>query len=310
MTAKDKFLEGISVLLAACGSQELSPPPAIGSTNLTQNKIASLFSNGIAIKTFIALEDFIKHGTAQSLRKIDSTLVPFADLPAKLQEASTHNILDTLSYQLKNNKQIPNKISYFQDIAEIIASTKNRTYQLPPIMFGHAKSNIQSSDLENICDSLSIESVWQCIKKINLLIGITGPVNYADQFQKLSQDRHLAAHNNNHSVPLVDLKNNIKYCTEIALGIDYLTALGIKRINNRSAHPPLRHSEIKSIPGYKIEEKLGKWKIYKDPSTQTKKAVRTFNAKEDAYSYARGASKSGDLIVLIGQSGIEDWYIC
>ena len=158
------------------------------------NTKARILRNGLAISSFVAIEDFFKGKIGEIIAGIKSTSIAFGLLDDNLKEAATltaiasiHNRANTL----KRNGS--NYISFIQDETKKVASSKNGTYKLSSFSLGWGRSNVQYDEIKNWLKIFKIRGGWDTLNQITSKAQVA-VLSTLDTLKGASMRRHSAAH--------------------------------------------------------------------------------------------------------------------
>ncbi len=224
-SAKSLFLERMHALETSTSIEAVTNKTL---TDKAHNDVAKMLRNGLAVVGFAALEDFIKSRTSEVLSEIGSTAIPFRDLPPKLQIATTYDAIDALSYQL-SLKPKNERITFFQDHAQKLASTSSAAYDLTPLAFGYSKANLQDDTIKEILSSFLIIDPWGQMTQLASRLGLVA-LPLAETFNGAALRRHRAAHVAHADTPQTDLTQFVKEALAIAIGFDALITRSLAHI--------------------------------------------------------------------------------
>lgn len=306
-TAKEIFLNRLSTLETALTSHDLISKSL---TERSHNEKARLLRNGLAIIEFNILEDFIKKRLGEILKEIGRYTISFDRLPAKLKEACVVGALKGIQERSVNLKRdSEDYILFLQTETGFVASTKNSVFELSEYSLGWDKSNINHDDIPNFLKTFNINSGWDAIKSISIMIGVT----LADPkfiFLNAQQRRHKAAHNPEADSLLSDLKDFVLQSKVIALSFDLLLSKSLKYIKdcNEEFLTERIKTEANHIKFRYIVKVHHLWKEYKSLSNR---AYRTNDNYEILFNEAkiRAQNASEVLLVKTDSNEVKNWYI-
>ncbi len=230
-SAKSLFLERMHALETSASIEAVTNKTL---TDKAHNDVARMLRNGLAVVGFAALEDFVKSRTSEVLGEIGSTGIPFRDLPEGLRIATTYEAITALSYQLSLRPKA-DRITYFQDHAQKLASTASTAYDLTPLAFGYSQANLQEDAVKEILKSFLINDPWGQMTQLASRLGLAAlPLN--ETFKGAALRRHRAAHIAHADTPQTDLAQYVKEALAIAIGFDTLLtrSLGHIRAHDRN----------------------------------------------------------------------------
>lgn len=303
MPAKTLFLERMDALARSTSIEAVTNKPL---TDHAHNSVARMLRNGLAVVGFAALEDFIKSRTSEVLAEVGRTAVPFTELPERLRNATTFEVVSALQYQLSISDKAE-RLAYIQDHAAKIASTATSAYELSPHAFGFSQANLKDETIKDILKGFMIDDPWQEISKVGARIGLNAvPLN--EVFKAAAIRRHRAAHVARVDVPQTDLIQFVRDAYAIAIGFDALLSAASQRIRLRD-HEYLAGRRRVNNSSFKVRivrEESNRWKEFVEGRSRALKASPEATAAIDA---ARGRAQAhSDLLVVLRSGGeVQGW---
>lgn len=274
-SAKMDFIERIRCLNSSIQSDATQNR---GLAEIEHNSISRMLRNGLAVVGFASLEDFIKKRSSEAMEELSRCSIPFEDLPEKLQNAATFEMISALSHQLGLIPKDPvtkysDKIDYIQEQALKISSTATTNYTLSNHTFAYSASNVNKKVIGEVLKSFQIEDPWREMTVICSQLGL-GTYSLAQQYENAAKRRHRAAHVASADTPSTDITQFVKDAFAIAIGFDALLSKSIQKYReNLAIHTnPLTSSAIR-IRTIKYHD--SRWKEYSNQST------RAFRASDD-----------------------------
>ncbi|EJL6847502.1 hypothetical protein NMS92_001916 [Vibrio cholerae] len=271
-SAKMDFIERIRCLNNSIQSDATQNR---GLAEVEHNAISRMLRNGLAVVGFATLEDFIKKRTSEAMDELSRCSIPFQDLPEKLQNAATFEIISALNHQLGLIPKDPitkysDKIEYIQEQALKISSTATANYSLSNHTFAHAASNVNKTVIGEILKSFQIDDPWREMTIICNQLGL-GTYSLAQQYENAAKRRHKAAHVASADTPSTDISQFVKDAFAIAIGFDALLSKSLQKYReNLAIHStPINSSSIQ-IRTVKFQD--SRWKEY---SNSNSRAYRT-----------------------------------
>lgn len=270
-------------------------------TDKAHNDVAKMLRNGLAVVGFAALEDFVKSRTSEVLSEIGSSGVPFHDLPEGLRIATTYEAITALSYQLSLRPKT-DRITYFQDHAQKLASTASTAYDLTPLAFGYSQANLQEDVVKEILKSFLITDPWGQMTQLASRLGLAAlPLN--ETFKGAALRRHRAAHVAHADTPQTDLAQYVKEALAIAIGFDTLLtrSLGCIRAHDRNYLTSRTSINSASI---KIRSIRSAGTVWKEFIEGRRTAVKVETDLAQLLPSARTRARSAkDLLIQFGSRG-------
>jgi hypothetical protein len=301
--AKTLFLERISSLSR---SIQIDAVTNRSLADRSHNDVARMLRNGLAVVGFAALEDFLKTRTSEVLSEVGKTNVPFIDLPEKLRNATTVEVVSALSFQLSHMDKAA-RIAYIQDHAQKISSTAASVYELTPHAFGYSQSNVSVDTVKGILKSFLIDDPWGEMSKIGAHLGLVA-MPLEETFKNAALRRHRAAHVAQADTPQSDINQFIREAYAVSISFDFLLNKALIKLQEQD--DKYLKSKIKissaSLKVRTVRFIKGLWKESVDGRSKSIKNSRDLNA---LVKLARGrATSAGNLLLLYDQDGkISSW---
>jgi hypothetical protein len=199
-------------------------------SEIPHNAQARLFRNGLAVVSFAMLEDFIKERTAEITQQVGNGVTAFADLPHALRVAATAGVTKALNFQSKLlDRRSNDYFAHYQTHSEMIASTKQSRFRISPFAFGYDQPNLNAEAVKNILTSFHIKDPWNAIRAVSIQTGVGIPA-LKETFENAMYRRHKAAHNADTDIELSDLSAFATEIRGIALSIDLLLSLALRKM--------------------------------------------------------------------------------
>jgi hypothetical protein len=272
------------------------------------NVKAKMLRNGLAITSFVILEDFLKNRIGEILENIQNSSLAFSSFHDELKIASTIDALDSISYRANNLKRNGEDwITFIQQETKKIASSSNSKFRLSRYSIGWNKSNIATEDIPKWLKIFRIKGGWNTIQEITRKAEVT-LVSPETIFRSAAIRRHSAAHDPSSESLLSDLIQFTKDTKAIALGFDALLAKSLTELNKPNYQLITGNKKIdESDIEFRFILKSNRyWKEYKDTNKRALK--RSYDLKE-AIKEAKKRSKLNHEIILIKDeaNSIIDW---
>lgn len=276
--ARTQLLERLAALELGIADDTIAQRPPVEKDH---NRVAALFRQGMAVVAFVALEDFIKMRTTESLERISRCGISFLDLPEKMRKATTHEAFGSIAFQLKIRSP-EDRESYAQESAGAIFSTASENYSLYQHSFGFDSSNISSEAISKFLSAICISSAWN--KMTELASQLDLGLDLKSRFESSARLRHRAAHVPNASVTVGELETLRKNCIAISICFDALLETALNAFERRE-HGILSGDRALS-PGdvmfCKVKHLGGKWKVFPKGANR---ALRAFTSRRDAEEF-------------------------
>ncbi len=269
-----KFYERLTAYRAALTEDVIiSRDPAL---DKVKNETARMFRNGLAIISFVILEDFIRSRTVEIIQKVGGGTLAFAKLPNGLREAVTFGILESIQFQLKTLKNLAStREVYIQAHAEKVASTMRFPFELSELAFGFSKSNITESDVEKILTSFNIDNPWNSLGGIANSCGLGGSLNMKQIYETALLRRHESAHDITKIVEISELESFLLDSIGFAISFDLLLSTALFKIlksdSDYVSGKKLNHKSVK----IRSIEKDSRREMWKEFTLGQKRASRT-----------------------------------
>ena len=302
-SAKSDFIERIRCLNLSTSSEAVTNKAL---SEIEHNSIARMLRNGLAVVSFAALEDFIKKRSAEAMDEISRSSVPFINLPEKLKNAATYEVISALIYQLSLRGK-EDKAPYIQQQAFKIASTATSNYELPDHTFAHSQANVNDRVIGDILKSFNVDDPWKQMTTIASSSGLTAlPLVESDK--NATQRLHKAAHVAATDIPQNDISQFVREAFAIALGFDALISKSIQKFRENDVDHIAGDTKIDSS---NIEFRLVKfsdsfWKEFINGNVRAFRRERDIEVLKPMAKNRASASKQ--LYIELDQSGlIADW---
>lgn len=277
--------------------------------DIDHNSAAKMLRNGLAVVSFASLEDFIKKRSSKAMTELNNCSVNFNELPVKLQNAATFEILSALSYQMSLLDKA-DRTNYIQNHAKNISSTLTTNYELSIHTFAHSQANINANVIKDILKSFNIEDPWFQMSSIASILGLTSSLPLDQIFKNAALRRHRAAHVAGVDIPPTDLKQFVKEAFAIAITFDALLSKAVQKISENNDdflrnNGSLNANDVK-VRTIKFVD--NKWKEYKGNSTRAYRKSLEFDSLALA---AKGRAQTNkELIVEFDESGLVRHWDC
>ena len=307
--SKSEFLVRINNLYSTLVDIPTSPV-LISITPLSDphNVKAKMLRNGLAITSFVILEDFLKNRIGEIIENIKNRSIAFSSFHDELKAASTIDALDSITYRANNLKRSGEDwITFIQQETKRIASSSGIRYKLSKYSIGWNKANIATEDIPRWLKIFRINGGWNTIQKITRKAEIT-LVSPEIIFRSAASRRHSAAHDPSSESLLSDLIQFAKDTKAIALAFDVLITKSLDEINKPNLQLINGSRKIDdSCIEFRFILKSGRcWKEYKDTK---KRALKKSYDLKVAIKEAKKRSKLKNEIILIKDeaNSIIDW---
>lgn len=236
MTSKDFFITQSDIFKETVNSAptlELLTTKA--STYQSHNIKANFLRNGLSVVSYSFLEEFIKRRIGEVLTKFDNRRIQFQALDSDLQKALSLNALDGIRFRADMlNKKGEDWMSFLQDEAKILSSTRNNRFKLSEYSIGWNKPNLESKDISRFLKLLGIKGGWQTLQKLTVKANVTLP-SPESTFKNSLTRRHQAAHSTNANSLLSDLQDFAKSSRIIAFAFDALLTRALNETNQNKS---------------------------------------------------------------------------
>lgn len=305
MGAKDELLNRLEFLSAA---KDLDVVIDKGIVTDVHNGVANLLRKGLAIVAFNILEDFIKKRSGESLEMLSNCGISFSNLTAAMQEAAIYDSLNALVFRAKIEKKDGGDWrALIQDETLKIHSTKGQPFQISPLSFAYAGSNVASREITDILAAFGIKSGWNMVKKVCDAIG-GGLPDPSQTYKNAFDRRHSSAHAADFVYAyswLAAIKDEI---LAIAASLDILLTARCRQVSGDLTSAVDAH-DISVALNYKFLEKNGGF--YRETSSIGGRSRKNWSALGDALNYWRPRLNGTHqfLVVLDERKRINDWYI-
>ncbi len=105
------------------------------------------------------------------LDSIGERNIPFQSLPEKLKDATTHESISALAYQISLRPKTE-RITYIQEHAQKLASTASDIYELTPHALGYNQANLNDKSVKNILKTFLITDPWGQMTRLGSRLGL------------------------------------------------------------------------------------------------------------------------------------------
>ena len=276
--------------------------------NDAHNSKAKILRNGLAIMSYIYLEDFIKTRFGEVLSGIDYHNVPFSDLPTRIQSTASMSALDGVKFRANVlKKKGEDWLSFIQNQTCKISSSQGAEYNLSEYSFGWDKPNISEEDISKALKIFCVQGGWRAIQGITSK-GLITLISPQEVFKNAANRRHEAAHNPNADSPLQDIIEFAKNAKIIAFAFDSLITKSLKEINagNQNILNETKKIEVDDVKLRFILKGGNYWKEYVDP---TGRPPKNSPILDDAIRAAKRRRYSNRETILIKNEAndILDW---
>lgn len=307
---KEDLIERIRSLALSIGKDDVQNRALTSRPeDRNHNSAAKMLRNGLAVVSFASLEDFVKKRSSEAMIELNSCSVNFTELPTKLQNAATYEIISALSYQMGLLEK-GDRTDYIQRHARNISSTATSNYELSIHTFAHSQANINAKTIGDILKSFNIEDPWSQMSSIASNLGLISSLPLAEIFNNAALRRHRAAHVAGVDTPPTDLTQFVKEAFAIAIAFDALLSKAVQKIldNNDDFLRNNVKLNANDVNIRTIRFVDNKWKEYKGDSTRAHRVSPEINS---LLSAAQGrASMNKELIVEFDESGLVRYWDC
>lgn len=258
------------------------------------NESARILRNGLAVMAFAILEDFARKRAAELFLELQAK-VPFAALPAKLQQFATVGVVEAVMYR-KRHLSVEQRQAFIQEHAAHVASTTEAAYTLSPLAALNTEPNVQEDALSEFLKSLCIETPWDQIAAISPRLGF-GPLDARQAYRELSRRRNEAAHEASSSVEHSDLLASVDAVLCIAVAMDVLCSTAVRAICNwTSGSPPVKVTAANVVLRRIDRVNVGATPQWRETRENVGRAVKVYStadlARQGALSRAKKAQES------------------
>lgn len=278
------------------------------STSPRDNPKARMLRNGLAITSFVYLEDFFKNRVGEVIHDISNSSISFSSFFDKFQEAMTIRALESILNRANMLKRDGDDwLTFIQEESYKVASSKFSKFKLSKFSIGWNKSNIANDDINHAFNVFNIEGGWGTIKKLSEKAGVT-LVDPSAIFRNAASRRHAAAHDPKSESLMSELIQFSKDSVVLAMTFDVLLSTSLNEINKPnhdliSGTFKINESNVK----FRFIIKVGKyWKEYVDVE---KKAIkRSYDLEEAIKQAKKRAVRNSEVILIKDETNlIVDW---
>lgn len=281
MPSRKDFAERISTIYKSLSEDLLNDHIP---SEIEHNSRARLIRNWLAVVWFVALEDFIKKRSYETIEEIAMSWITFRSIWKDLQEALTTNLVKPLLNQLKNIDP-SNKIAFIQDESEKLASSKWFWSFIPSeYSFWYNATNLSEGDVWSILWNFQINKPWNEMTTLGSRLWLTA-LDLETSFKNAKENRHKAAHDPTSSIPLNDITQFTIDAFSMAISFDFLLSEMVRKMihdNNFIINWwKIRSWDIKL---FFVRFKDRKWKFYKEGSIR---AIKSHIDYDETFNYSQ-----------------------
>ncbi|MBO9689985.1 MAG: hypothetical protein J7598_25570 [Mitsuaria chitosanitabida] len=314
MTARISLQATLSILENCLGAPSLvdGPPNATA-----HNAQARFLRQGLAVLVFSAMESFIRERAAEVLLTFNHKSLSFNDLSPALQKATTIGALEGVRFRLRLQPAI-SRINWLSTAIAPIASAPNDISNLSKHSFGHAASNLDEEDVDNILRAFGLDAPWHQMNQTTSRCGIT-VMDCKTEFIAIKERRHDAAHALTANVLHPDLVASVRSARAICLAFDLLLSNARNLFNagsgpGLSGRPKMTHSSL-NLVFMKATGVADEFQFRKEPASPTAqppKVIRRIKGVATALQFAeRHVRRNPRHVVVQEASGTaSDWVTC
>lgn len=309
--SKSSFLDRINNLSSTLEEQPTSLIlTSLSPINIDHNNRAKMLRNGLAIISFVILEDFLKNRIGEVIEGIKSSAISFSAFHDELKVATTLEAIDSISYRANNLKRSGDDwLTFIQQETYKVSSSRNSRYKMSKYSLGWNKANIVTDDISKWLKIFRVKGGWKTIRELTSKAEVT-LISPESIYKSAFLRRNAAAHSPNSDALLTDLIQFTNDAKAIALAFDILVTFSLHEINKPN---------ILLLNGcYKIEASsvsfrfiLKSGKNWKEFINTNKRALKKSNNLEDAIKIAKKRPKKGKFDVIIVKddlNSIIDWH--
>lgn len=298
------FIGRLDALKSACDE-----PLLVNSPDPLHSERAKQLRCGLCVRTFSALEDFIRLRSAVFIQALVPAAIPFANLPDSLRRAATLGALNGLLFQQKHIAD-DQKVSFLTQELKTLASVADQNYRISRFAFAHGNSNVQQDEIEAMLIAMHVEKPWESLYFMAKRLNLATPNPLRAEYKVLAENRHAAAHTQSFDIPNVDLKNQIDTALSIGLALDVLMSAAVKNLNSCLAkHKKLNELRASTINVYFVSsaKKRNKFRLEQEGAKRVRFTDVTLQAVKAA-GLQKVSVNPGVVVFHDGTFRPTEWY--
>jgi hypothetical protein len=296
--AQEGFIRRIRALETAVSSSPTLSLLRHRPSDPAGDEIARLFRNGLAVSSFVILEDFLRTRTCELLGCVSRSTLGFSELPAALQALCTSEVTAALRFQVDLRKRNGEDVtSLIRETGRALGSISKKRYELSDLAFGRSRSNIGHGEIKEVMRAFNIPDGWGNITAFARRMGFA-PLSLIEDFKGAASRRHRGAHTAGSEAALGDLQGFSAQAIGIAAAYDalmsrasYRLVIGDKKFASEKAS--LTHDMI----SIRFIESDGTW--FREVGEGNTRATKRSRSLPPVLISARAHARStGEIIVL------------
>ena len=303
--ARSEFLNRLTVLTRTLAESFVQDGAL---QDVEKNEVARLVRNGLAVAGFSHLEAFLRGRSSEVLASLSNSGIAFAQLPAKVQHASTVGLIKTLQARVKIYQDDASKVAFVQQQSNYIASTAATPFVLSELAFGYEGSNLSKDVVKDLLSAFRIKDGWGQISALAAKVGL-GTLSLATAFENAARRRHVSAHVAMAPTPYGDLISFLGEARAIAFGFDVMLSTALIKIRQRDRNylpnGILSESDVKLML---VEKTRRSFRLRDYGSNRARKSAESI-AIIEPFAVARANAIGGAFAVLDASGQLTRWGI-
>lgn len=188
-SAREDLWQSLASLRNIAGS--LGPAPVGQAAARSEPQ---LILNGLHIAAFSSLEDFVRRRAHEVITWLGAQGVHFSDFPEVLQTLILRGTIEGVSFSL-SRVAADQKVTHLQIEGMLLAETgENKTFVPSNYFFGKSSSNIAQGAIISLLEAFGLGEKFSSASKIIAALGSSHLGTMGGIWNKLSTNRHSAAH--------------------------------------------------------------------------------------------------------------------
>ena len=206
-------------------------PLLVGQSSPKPQAASTVLCNGVAIISFLSIEQFLRERMSEVLIAIGTSRRAFRLLPKATRKELTVSTVDALRYRRKilaTQHNMDETLLYARQL-RAFGTYDKVLFKVGNLHSGWSIANLGPEQVSGLLKSLQIKNGWNEINVMLQRVGSTMPDSKA-VYQSAEQRRHKAAHDPEANVPINDLTGFVKDSVAIGMAFDLLLSGAAYRI--------------------------------------------------------------------------------
>ncbi|WP_291037551.1 hypothetical protein [Herbiconiux sp.] len=301
--ARDALVLGATGLRDALNIPEVRAPDAAG----------AIIRRGLAVAAFNQLETFVEGRLVEIASFVNSGQSHYSDLPAKLQERASRNVVEVASAKVRR-MDAADVQSYLAAAGASLAAVSG-AINLSPLTWMWGGSNMGSPDYFRILKDFHVPSPAESARQLSIRFGYPGadpsgvPIRLDEQLKEFAGERHRAAHDAGYAVSGIWLTLAAELLVKFALVFDTFASVGaiaLHRGERDFAQDPLWTTPTRISLRF-VEEHQRGWAERREGGVR---AVRVVPDRHDAIRDAADRCTTAEVLIVRNRlSDILEWQV-